>query len=97
MIDVNAVISNADVRFLPDMPVNQIELKLHYAGGDAMLRIPMDDKSMYSILNVFNKDSVGGLKGEYCRMLMDETTGRVDSIRNILYDDFGEIQDNPIV
>ena len=96
MKNVNAVISKADVHFIPELDANQIELTLKYDRGDTLFRMPLNNDSMYSILNVFHKDSIADLNGMYCRVLMDENTGRVDSVRNILYDDFGELQDNPI-
>ena len=96
MININAMITNADVRFFPELDRSQIELTLQYDRAEALLRVPMDSQSMYSIFNLFSKDSVNELKGQYCRMLMDEKTGRVDSIRNIMYDNLGELQDNPV-
>ena len=96
MKNVNAVISKADVHFFPELDTNQIELTLKYDKGTALLRVPMNNDSMYAILNVFNKSSILDLNGEYCRMFMDERTGRVESIKNIIYDECGELVDNPI-
>ena len=96
MKSVNAVITKADVHFIPELDTNQIELTMHYDKGNVLFRMPMSNDSMYSIINVFQKDSICDLKGQYCRLLMDEFTGRVDSIRNILYDEWGELQDNPV-
>lgn len=96
MKKVNAVVTKADVRFFPELDKSQIELRLQYDMGNALLRAPMNSKSLYSILNVFGKDSVDELNGQYCRVLMDEQTGRVDSVMNIIYDDLGELQDNPV-
>lgn len=96
MKKVNAVVTKADVRFFPELDKSQIELRLQYDMGNALLRAPMNSASLYSILNVFGKDSVDELNGQYCRVLMDEQTGRVDSVMNIIYDDLGELQDNPV-
>lgn len=96
MKNVNAVISKADVHFFPELSINQIELTLNYERGNALFRMPLNNDSMYSILNVFHKDSIAELNGMYCRVLLDESTGRVDSIRNIIYDDMGELQDSPV-
>ena len=51
---------------------------------------------MFDILNLFRRASIYDLNGQYCLMSMDETTGRVDSIMNIIYDEMGAIQDNPV-
>lgn len=96
MINVNAIIQNADVHFLPELDVNQIELTIAYEQGKAMLRLPMNTDSMCGLMRVFNRDSLSELKGEYCRLLMDEMTGRVASVKNIMYDSCGELYDNPV-
>ena len=96
MKDMNAVIAKADVRFFPELAASQIELTLHHQMGDSLFRMPMSDTSMYGILNLFRKDSICDLNGQYCRMLIDDSTGRVESIRNIVYDEMGELVDDPI-
>ena len=92
----NAVISKADVRFYPELCANQIELTLQSGRGESLFRIPMDSDSMYEILNTFGKDSVMALQGVYCRAVIDDATCAVRGIRDIVYDSFGEIEDNPI-
>ena len=96
MKNYNAVITKADVRFFPELSISQIELTLRYQMGDALFRVPMNECSMFDILNLFSKDSIYDLNGQYCRMSMDENSGRVDSIMNIIYDEMGAIQDNPV-
>ena len=96
MKNYNAVITKADVRFFPELSISQIELTLRYQMGDALFRVPMNEYSMFDILNLFSKDSIYDLNGQYCRMSMDENSGRVDSIMNIIYDEMGAIQDNPV-
>ena len=96
MKNYNAVITKADVRFFPELSISQIELTLKYQMGNALFRVPMNEYSMFDILNLFSKDSFYDLNGQYCRMSMDENTGRVDSIMNIIYDEMGAIQDNPV-
>ena len=96
MKNYNAVITKADVRFFPELSISQIELTLRYQMGNALFRVPMNEYSMFDILNLFSKDSIYDLNGQYCRMSMDETTGRVSSIMNIIYDEMGVIQDNPV-
>ena len=96
MKNSNAVITKADVRFFPDLSIRQTELTLRYQMGNALFRVPMNEDSMFGILNLFRKDSIYDLNGQYCRMSMDENTGRVDSIMNIIYDEMGAIQDNPV-
>jgi len=96
MKDVNAIITNADVHFFPELDANQIELTLQFNKGNGLLRVPMCNDSMYSIYNLFNKNSIKELNGQYCRVIMDELTGRIDGIKNIIYDDRGELQDNPV-
>ena len=96
MKNYNAVITEADVRFFPELSISQIELTLRYQMGNALFRVPMNEDSMFGILNLFRKDSIYDLNGQYCRMSMDENTGRVDSIMNIIYDEMGAIQDNPV-
>lgn len=95
MKTVNAVVSKADVHFYPELSASQIELILSHDGGKSILRVPMDNNSMYDILNVFNKDSIYDLNGQYCRLFLD-STGRVDNIKNILHDECGSIENNPI-
>ena len=96
MKNYNAVITKADVRFFPELSISQIELTLKYQMGNALFRVPMNEYSMFDILNLFSKDSIYDLNGQYCRMSMDDTTGRVSSIMNIIYDEMGAIQDNPV-
>lgn len=96
MKNYNAVIAKADVHFFPELSSSQIELTLRYQMGNALFRVPMNEDSMYGILKLFRKDSIYDLNGQYCRMSMDETTGQVDSIMNIIYDEMGAIQDNPV-
>ena len=96
MKNYNAVITKADVRFFPELSISQIELTLRYQMGNALFRVPMNEYSMFDILNLFRKDSIYDLNGQYCRMSMDENTGRVDSIMNIIYDEMGAIQDSPV-
>ncbi len=96
MKDFNAVVAKADVHFFPELSTSQIELTLRYQRGNVLFRVPMNEDSMYRILSLFNKDSIYELNGQYCRMVMDEGTGRVDSIRNIIYDEMGDLQDNPV-
>ena len=94
---VNAIVSKADVHFYPDLSLSQIEITLQFDKGSALLRAPMDADSMFDILNVFNKDNIHDLTGECCRVFMDDETGRIDSIRHIVFDGFGELKDNPLV
>ena len=96
MKNYNAVITKADVRFFPELSISQIELTLRYQMGNALFRVPMNEYSMFGILNLFRKDSIYDLNGQYCRMSMDENSGRVDSIMNIIYDEMGAIQDSPV-
>lgn len=97
MKTVNAIVSKSDVHFYPELSASQIELTLSHNKGKAVLRIPMDSDSMYGILNIFNKDSVYDLNGQYCRLCFDNSTGRVNHIKNILHDECGSIVNNPIV
>jgi len=97
MKSMNAIISKADVHFYPDLSLSQIELTLRLDKGNAVFRAPMDSDSMFKVLNVFNKNSIHDLTGEYCRVLIDEETGRVDCLKNIVFDEFGEFQNDPMV
>lgn len=93
---VNAIINKADVHFFPELGQNQIELTLLYDRGRALFRTPMNSDSMYRLLNLFGKDSLYDLQGQYCRLYLDDSTSRVDGIANIIHDEFGWMQDNPI-
>jgi len=97
MKSFNAIVAHADVRFFPELSTSQIELTLRYQRGTVLFRAPMSVDSMLKILSIFNKDRIYDLNGQYCRMSLDEETGRIDSIGNIMYDELGELQDNPVV
>ena len=93
----NGMIYNADVHFYPEMAAKQIEIAIAMERGNAMLRVPDTDDTMINLYRVFGTDSINALKGQYCRVMMDEMTGRIDSIKNIIYDKGCEIQDNPVI
>ena len=67
MKSYNAVIAKADVHFFPELSVSQIELTLRYQMGNALFRVPMNEDSMFGILNLFSKDSIYDLNGRLVR------------------------------
>ena len=96
MKNVNAIVTRAEVHFFPDILASQIELTLESEKGKFLFCARIDDDVMCKIVTIFNKDIIGELQGEYCRLFYDEDTGMPSSIRNIVYDSFGELQSNPV-
>ena len=97
MKHVNAMITKADVRFYPDVSTSQLELTLTLDKGTALFRAPMDSDTMFRILSIFNKDSVSELNGQYCRVLFNDDENRIEGIMNIVFDEFGELQNDPAI
>lgn len=95
--DVNARIANANVRVYPEAMAMQIELMLQMERGQALFRVPATADKMLDIYQVFNADSIESLRGRFCRVVMDDETGNIHAIKNILYDDFNEICEEPVV
>lgn len=95
--DVNARIENANVRIYPDVMEMQIELMLQMERGKALFRLPATPDSMLDIYQVMKTDNLEGLRGMYCRVSMDDETGSIRSIKNIMFDDFREIADEPVI
>lgn len=94
---MNAMVTGANVCFYPEVTEKQIELAIQMERGNALVRMPDDLESWQRIRDVFDASSINELYGHYCRVEMDESTGRIDSVRNILYDGRLEIQDNPVI
>ena len=94
---VNAMVSNANVRFYPEVTAMQIEMALQMERGNVMVRVPATTEEMFKMYKIFGTDNINALPGQYCRVMMDDITGRVDSIKNILYDDDCIIYDNPAI
>ena len=94
---VNAVVSNANVRFYPEVTAMQIEMTLQMERGNAMIRVPVTTDEMFKMYKIFGTDNINALSGQYCRVTVDDLTGRIESIKNIIYDDGCVIYDNPII
>lgn len=94
---LNARIAKADLRFYPEVMASQIELTLQMDRGSALFKIPASEEKMLSIYENFQSDSLNDLQGKYCRAVMDEDTGRVMSIMNIIHDECTEITEDPVV
>lgn len=93
----NAVVKKADMRFYPEVMQNQIELVLQFERGNAFFRSPATSDRMLGMYRMFNTGSIGEMNGKYCRVAIDENTGVVDSIGDILYENENRLENDPIV
>lgn len=93
----NAVVSKADVRFYPEVMASQIELVIQHERGNSLFRIPETNDARMGMYRIFNTGSMDDLKGRYCRASIDEYTGEVVSLKNIIYDGINELQNDPII
>ncbi len=93
----NALIVRQNLRLYPDVMQNQIELTVQHQRGQSLLRMPATPESMLELYRIFRADSLEDLHGQFCRIVVDDGTGRIDSMKNIIYDDYGELSDDPVV
>lgn len=93
----NAIVKKADMRFYPEVMQNQIELMLQFERGNVFFRSPATSDRMLGMYRLFNTGSIGEMAGRYCRVCIDENTGIVDSIGDILYENGNKLENDPIV
>lgn len=93
---INAMIVKADVCFFPELSESELNLHMAYDKGTAILHAVMNADTMFKVLSIFGKMRLSELAGQCCRMICDKETGHVYGIRNILSDEFGELQEEPV-
>ena len=94
---MNAIVSGADRRFYPEIMASQVELVLQHERGKSLFRVQETRENSMDMYRIFQTGSLNEMNGRPCRIEVDDCTGEIMSIRNLIYDNVKPVENEPIV